>query len=501
MPKCVIYARVSSREQEDEGYSIEAQLKLLREYAAKHGYEVVREYVEAHSAKEAGRKEFNAMVKFIHSSREVKTILVEKVDRLYRNFTDAVRLGIEEREVVVVLVKQGQIINRDSKSSELFMHNIHLVVARNYIDNLKEETSKGLLAKAESGEFPSKAPQGYINNRETKRIDPHPTTSKLVRRLFNLYATGEYSLDTVSKKIAEEGLKAAGGRSISRAEIAFILGNPIYYGMFRWRNKLYRGVHEPIVNKETFDAVQRVMKRYNKPRRSTKRFAYRGLLSCGRCGCLYTAEVKKGKYTYYHCSKSKGPCDNSFLREEDLDRMFEGFVRSVQPERRALDFIIERLKVRHEGDAAHRREVLGRLRAEMSRLEGKMEKAYNDRLDGTISDDWWKVKSTEWRATIHDTEAAIDRIAKGDAGEFDLGVDLLQLASEATDLFRVRSPDEKRRFLGIMASNFRVDGKSIVPTYKKPFDLLAKGLDCQNWLPESFNRKNFSNSVPPASAD
>ena len=88
--KAVIYARVSSEEQKKEGFSIEAQLDLLRSYAQKKNIDVVREFTEAETAKQTGRHKFAEMLRFLKKSKDVNAILVEKTDRLYRNFRDYV---------------------------------------------------------------------------------------------------------------------------------------------------------------------------------------------------------------------------------------------------------------------------------------------------------------------------------------------------------------------------------------------------------------------------
>lgn len=93
MKKAVLYARVSSDEQEKQGFSIPAQVKFLKDYAKKNNIMIVREFTESETAKQSGRKEFNAMVKFLKSSKDVNIILVEKTDRLYRNFKDYGELG------------------------------------------------------------------------------------------------------------------------------------------------------------------------------------------------------------------------------------------------------------------------------------------------------------------------------------------------------------------------------------------------------------------------
>ena len=145
----VIYARVSSKEQEREGFSIPAQLKLLRDYAKKKGFEIVEEYSDAETAKKAGRTNYNAMLAFLKANTEIRTVLVEKTDRLYRNFKDYVTL--EDYDLEVHLVKEGSIISKNSKSHDKFIHGIKVFMAKNYIDNLSEEISKGLKEAVEEG--------------------------------------------------------------------------------------------------------------------------------------------------------------------------------------------------------------------------------------------------------------------------------------------------------------------------------------------------------------
>src|SRR5262249_55164180 len=149
MNTAVIYARVSSREQEQEGYSIPAQLKLLREYASKNGFKIEREFVDVETAKAPGRKNFGGMVSFLKRSQNCRVVLVEKTDRLYRNLDDAgmfEKLGFE-----VHFVKTGTIISKNARPQTKFMHDIELAQARFYSGNLREEVIKGMREKAEQG--------------------------------------------------------------------------------------------------------------------------------------------------------------------------------------------------------------------------------------------------------------------------------------------------------------------------------------------------------------
>ena len=209
MKKAVLYVRVSSKEQKEEGYSIPSQRKLLRSYAKKHNIDIVREFEEVETAKRAGRREFENMVRYLKIHKDVKDIVVEKTDRLYRNFRD--RVQIDDLGLDIHFVKEGQIIGPKSKSHEKFIHDVMVTLAKHYIDNLSEETSKGMLEKAQQGLYPSFAPLGYVNNPETGRIDVDFTRAGIIQELFEIYARDRVSLKILTKLAYERGLRSRKG--------------------------------------------------------------------------------------------------------------------------------------------------------------------------------------------------------------------------------------------------------------------------------------------------
>ncbi len=246
--RAVVYARVSSKEQEKEGFSIPAQLKLLKDYAAQEGLSVVKEYVDVETAKQTGRASFGEMVVFLKASPRVRIILVEKTDRLYRNLKDWVML--DELDVEIHLVKEGAVLSRDSRSSEKFMHGIKVLMAKNYIDNLSEETRKGMLEKAEQGIWPSAAPLGYRNTdgANGKRvIEPDPDVAPQIMKLFEWYATGGLALRDLARKARAAGFSyRKSGKSVPTSTVHKILRNRLYMGEFEWNGRLYQGSHQPL---------------------------------------------------------------------------------------------------------------------------------------------------------------------------------------------------------------------------------------------------------------
>jgi DNA invertase Pin-like site-specific DNA recombinase len=230
--QAVSYARVSSKEQEKEGFSIPAQLKLLREYADANGLSVTQEYVDVETAKQTGRTAFGEMIDYLKVHPAVRVMLVEKTDRLYRNLKDWVT--VDELEVEIHFPREGVVLSRESRSSEKFMHGIKVLMAKNYIDNLSEEARKGMAEKAAQGIWPSGAPLGYRNTvgpNGKKIIERDPEIAPLIAKLFEWYATGTLSLSALAKRARASGLNyRRSGTPIPKSTVHAILRNRLYMG-------------------------------------------------------------------------------------------------------------------------------------------------------------------------------------------------------------------------------------------------------------------------------
>jgi site-specific DNA recombinase len=275
----------------------------------------VQEYVDVETAKHTGRTNFEELVRYLRSHRNIRIVLVEKTDRLYRNLKDWVTL--DELDIEIHLVKEGVVLSRDSKSSEKFVHGIKVLMAKNYIDNLSEEARKGQLEKAEQGIWPSKAPLGYrnITGLDGKKvIEPDSKFAGTITHLFGWYATGTLSLKQLAAEAQSAGLvyRRTGG-PLPTSNLHAILRNRLYTGDFDWIGRRYVGRHQPLVSRELWDRVQGVLdgRHASKSGRKTKRgFAFSGLIKCGHCGCALVGELKKKRYVYYHCTGYKGKCPN-----------------------------------------------------------------------------------------------------------------------------------------------------------------------------------------------
>ena len=472
--QAVIYARVSSREQEQEGYSIQAQLKALYAYAEKHGFEVVREFIDIETAKVTGRKQFGEMAKFIAKAINCRTILVEKTDRLYRNFEDSVRL--EKLDIAIHFVKSGNILSKNAKAQTKFIHGIEMVSARFYSDNLREEVIKGMREKAEQGIYPGRAPFGYRNNRLTRTIEIHPDNSNIVKRIFELYSTAKFSLDTLRKQIQIEF-----GKAINRSYLHTILLNSAYIGIFEWAGVKYEGSHDRFISNQLFDTVQDVIHGHHKGKYSKHDIAFRGMMTCAHDNLTVTAELKKGKYVYYRCSGYHGKCELPRFREEQISEKLGDVLKAIEIPEDVLTRIsssLEHDKERIQKDAdAQRAKLAHRLEA----VRNRMSQAYSDKLDGKISEDFWQRQMSQWQAEEQQAKQAIEALAQPRA-DFVLNAQrTLELAHVAYSLYLTQKPAEQAELLRKVLLNCSIDAVSVCPTYRKPFDMIFERAKTKEW--------------------
>jgi site-specific DNA recombinase len=483
--QAVIYARVSSKEQEKEGFSIPAQLKLLKEYAAANGFSVAQEYVDVETAKQTGRAAFGEMVGYLRAHPSVRVMLVEKTDRLYRNLKDWVT--VDELDVEIHFPKENVVLSRESRSSEKFMHGIKVLMAKNYIDNLSEEARKGMQEKADQGIWPTKTPLGYrnITGPDGKKIiATDPALSPIVSRLFEWYARGDISLKDAARKAHTAGLTyPRSGAKVPASTIHTLLRNRLYTGWFEWNGKLIQGKHEALVPVELWEHVQGVLdgRFAKKGKRGRRDFAFSGLIACHACGCAVVGEIKKERYVYYHCTgyadKCQGnpaSCRRKYVREESLEAQFTELLGRLRFDDEVLEWVRDALHASHADERREHDEAIKRHQAECKRLNDRIHAMYVDKLDGLVDTAFFEKMSNRWREEQNRCQREIERHQHADKSYLDEGVALLDLARNAQRLFAKQEPREKRRLLNFVLSNCTWEDGEVAATFRQPFDMLAE---------------------------
>ncbi len=478
LKKAVLYARVSTSEQEREGFSIPAQLKLLRDYAAINDIDIAAEHVDVETARKAGRTEFEAMLAYLKRHPSVRIILVEKTDRLYRNLKDWVTL--DELDIEIHLAKEGVVLSKESKSSEKFMHGIKVLMAKNYIDNLSEEARKGMTEKAAQGFWPSLAPLGYRNVRNEagrKVIEVDPENAPIIARLFDLCGTGSFSMKALAGKAADLGLRyRRSGKPIGTASLIYILRNRIYTGTYEWDGKLYRGSHQPIISHEAWEIAQEVIdgRSQSNVHPSKHDFVYSGMMTCSHCGCAIVAEIKKQKYIYYHCTGFKGKCPERYVRQEVFDVHFEQMLGRLRLDDEIFGLVQKALRESHGDERRERDEARARLIAEADLLQERLDMIYLDKVDGRITAEFHDRIAASWRDERARAVRNLEHLNNADEAYVDDGVALLDVVRRAHEGFANLPPEHRRRALNLVLSNCTWGNGKLTVELRQPFGMLEE---------------------------
>lgn len=478
--KAVIYARVSSKEQEETGYSLPAQEKLLREYAARKELEVVKVFSVAESA--SGTKQRQAFAEMMAhiEKHNICHLLCEKVDRLTRNLREAVVANdwIEQDEKRTIhFVKQNLVLHKGSKSDEKFRWDIEIVLAKKYISNLSEEVRKGQREKLAQGWLPTRPPLGYksVGERGHKVHVVDETNAQYIRKIFELYATGNYSMRRLSDMMYEEGFRGVSGKKASKSRIEDILQSPFYYGAIPWNGEVHpNGKHEPLVSKELFDKVQLIRTRVGTPKYHRHEIKFRKLLKCGECSGTITGEIQKG-HVYYHCNHYRDCSQKKYTREEDIENRLMGVFKFFENiTEKEAEQIKEKIKQNHAHEIEYKETALTSLNARYNALQRRLDNLYNDRLDERISPEFWERKQKE----IVEEQAAIqERIKKLKTEEtryFEIGLNILDLARRAREIYEKRGPAERRLLLSHIFSNLVLTDGNIKPNLRMITEIVAK---------------------------
>jgi site-specific DNA recombinase len=469
--KAIIYTRVSSKEQADEGYSLESQEKLLQEYSDKLGLDVAKTYKIAETAsKDHVRKIFREVFEYA-SKQQINIILCEKIDRLTRSLKSA---GVvddwvrEKPERSVHFVKEHFVLNQQTKAHDNFVWDMKVAVARFYTNNLSEEVRKGQKEKLEQGGLPYRAPLGYktIGEKGHKIHVIDPEMAVYVKDMFELYSTGLYSVLKLANLMYEKGLRTPNGSKMYSNSLYRILKNPFYYGEINWNGKVYpNATHEKLIEKDLFDTVQRIMKNGRPDKYVKHNPLFKGLASCGQCGHKISWYEKKGHW-YGRCAYYKA-CDQhkTPIREDRLVEQVFPFFEHLIINEADITRIKEQLQNDHISEIESRKTIQNDLKRKIERAKSKLDVIYNDRLDGRITHEYYDQKKIEIEEELKQLHKTWGQFDKNEIDYFDLGINLMELASKMKDLFPYATKQEKQEIFTLAFDQMKVSDRVLEIQY------------------------------------
>ena len=479
-----LYARKSTDEADRQILSIDSQMHELNELARKEKFNIVQVFTESQTAKEPGRPIFNAMISRIERG-EAQGIISWHPDRLARNSVDGGR--------IIYLIDTGKLLWLkfptfwfESTPQGKFMLNIAFGQSKYMVDNLVENVKRGHRAKLRRGIWPTLAPFGYLNNRLTKMVVPDPEAAPFVKKVFDLYSTGEFTLEELADKANGLGLmtKRKIPNKIHISRITRILTNPFYYGLIRWNGEDHEGTHEPLISRELFNLVQRILAQRGayrgRKKGFLKDFVFRGVFQCGECGSGITAETQK-LHNYYRCTRKKGLCFQPFMREEFLSDKIRAEVEKLAMPEDWADKKIAEINNRKKTLAQSSSQAGQALKDELVALDAQLNRLLDLYVGGELEKVEYHAKRSDLVARKMDLKAELERLGRPGNERLEQLLDFVNWAKElnkAVISYEVRALASA---LKKSSSNRRILARKLFLTVEAPYSFLAEGNATGNW--------------------
>ncbi len=503
MKKAVILARVSTPEQAKHGLSIEEiQLPKLRDYAKDHGMVIDKEFCFQETASQKLRKQFDAMIKYVKDNPEIKAIIGYRVDRLTRNFRDAVamdNLRINyDKELHFLYDKL--VLTKESFGKDIDNWDDAVHDAKKHINRCQAYALETIQSKLLTGQIYGKAPYGYknftpeeVNGRKPKKtVVLVPYEAGIVKKIFDLYTNGANSYLQISAKLkTEDKLK------MHKSNVEKIIKNPFYMGKMLIKGQLYDHIYDTIISQEVYEIATDIRNGRNRLKKKGKLISkhgmYSGLVYCEECGCSFTAtprrKVQKNgnvhNWIYYYCTNAKRQHKErpEGIEEKKLTEMFAEIYKKMNIPDPELQWMKERMKARHEGKVLFQKEMFDTYTLEIKKRDTRIENAYLDKLDGRITQEVYDDLRSRFQSEKDQYLAKLNRLDRANVEYYTEAELSLDLASRSYTIFTGSEADEKRQIIGLTLQNLKMKDGKLVYEWQKPFDKIFKSAESLTWGP------------------
>ena len=490
--KGVIWARVSSREQED-GYSLDAQIENSKKYAERIGIEIIKTFEVTESSTHGDRKQFHDMINWVKRQKQSIAIICDKIDRLQRRVSEVPILEELRKEGKIELhfSRENRVIKKDTNGSDLACYRMIVVMAENYTDCIADNVKRSFNQMRKKGKWAHKAPVGYKNVKDSKGnsdIIVDPDRGFLITALFKEYASGIYTLEQITKKAREIGFTMPKCKKLYKQTIRNILTNRFYAGEMYGKGDYYAHQYKTLIDWKTFNRCQEILEGRINHKEQKHEHLFKGIMKCQKCGAMISPYIsihpakKKGgekiAYKYLFCPKCKGTHVNEAKGVEKIIQalnVLKTLPRGVLEKMVACldDLIYEDHKIEIE-----RKKALERKLASFNDKEARWHELY---AEASITRDFHSKKLTELskeKRAIEEELLNYQHIAKQDF------VTLKYLASlflHADQIWNFPKIEQKQKILKLLCSEILLDGKNIVISIRKPISALAEIGSCQIW--------------------
>ena len=491
--QAVIFARVSTKEQEP-GASLKAQKEAMEDYCNKIGLPIVQKYRAIESSTNGNRTKFNEMLDFVRKQKKKTAIVVHCIDRFQRRFNECVEVEeiLLDDKTDLHFCKEGLILTKNSPSSDIMRWDMGILSGKMYVANLRDNVNRGMNYNWSIGKYQTKAPVGYLNVNKDIIVDSE--RAPLVKKMFEMYATGLYSIKSLQNFAEEMNLCSSHSKTnkpLGRETIYAMLKNPFYYGEMVIRGEKMPHAYEPLISKSLYDKVQEI-RSGGKIHTITQEYAkipfvFRGLVKCAECGNTISSETHKKKsgrtYTYLRCAHTKGNCHQGLVSENLLLQQLDDEVFSkIRLSKNILEPLKKCVQKKLLEESEANTIVKRKITVELNNLEAKERRVKDSFFDGDISREEWQ----EEKALIATKREELQRTAEkytDISKEILLTVnETLDIAANVSDIMKKADPIQQNKLLSLMLSECYLDGQKLIYKLQKPFDKLVNFKNASTWF-------------------
>ncbi len=480
--KYFIYCRKSSEARDKQALSIEAQKRELNDYARQHNLKIVEVFDESQSAYKEGRPIFHRMMGLIEEGI-ANGILTWRPDRLARNAIDGGRVINDLDKGILREIRTPSDLYRQEDNRVMLW--LAFGMSNDLSRQISANVKRGNRQKYARGEFVGKAPLGYLNAEvgHSRNIVIDPDKGPLVKRLFEEYATGKYSVMDMSRKADVWGLTSVYKHKLPKSEMYRLLQRTAYYGVFVHNREPHNGMYEPLISKELFDRAQEVLKGRSTPRKQSWVHAYKGLIKCGGCGCFITAETKTkhykrtardAAYTYYRCTRRRGRCSQPGVTESELEAMIADYVNKITIDREVWELGVELLKAKNSDEFDRQAEVRANAELELAKLDRTLQTLLELRLSEEVTADEYAAQKKKYidqriilKERLEDREQSTSRW-------LELAENFFETAFSAREILEKGDAKQKHDLVQTVGWNLILGNGKLGFSFKKPYDALLQ---------------------------
>lgn len=482
----LLYARVSTERQVQEGHSLDDQIDRLVKYARDRNWNILEVYKDGgkSGSSTTGRPEFTRMLERCQKDTDVDAVLLEETDRFARSAQDhlAVKTILKKHNVALIATQQPNFGDDPvGKFVDLVMAGANQLQR----EITGEKTKRTMLALAEKGFQPGTAILGYLNS--YKKGIPWQIDAErkyFIEEMAKRFHTGNYSIYSLADELYEEGFRNRFGKKVESNTIHRLLTDVRYAGKVYYLGKIYKGQHEPILTMEDIKKSEEMLAKHNKgANRSRKHnFFLAGLVFCNKCRNLMTGEqhVKKSGLIlkYYRClgHRHKKTCDNPFAPMEKIHEQLEKWIESIKFDERFFTALRTELMeyMQQQG-----KDIPGKIKALIARkmvIEKKMDKLEDQIIAETIPQERLNQKYIPLKDELKTVESEIAKLNKPSVNLDEQKIEtIISFLRQLPKLYGAFTESEKKEFLTWFVEKIWIEDKKIVNiTYTPAFDVVMR---------------------------